>query len=77
MLDAQGQELYVGDKVVVTKPLWGSLMTMSKAVVTEVNEKTVVCNPEHEVGLCGGNDIFKASPKSKLKKPQTFRILKI
>ena len=74
MLDAQEQELKVGDKVVVTKPLWGSLMTMSKAVVVEVNEKTVICKSEHEVGL-GGSSTFKASPRCK--KPQTFRILKI
>jgi hypothetical protein len=74
MLDAQEQELKVGDKVVVTKPLWDSLMTMSKAVVTEVNEKTVVCSTEHNVGL-GGGTTFKASPRCEV--PQTYRVLKL
>ena len=76
MLDAQGNPLKVGDKVVVTRPLWGSLMTMAHGIIQDVGDKSVEVALLDKLGLVKKKTVtFKSTPKSEI--PQTYRVLKI
>ena len=51
LLDAQNNELQIGDKVVVAIPKRKSLLTMSKGVVKEVTYKDCIVKTNNPVGL--------------------------
>jgi len=76
MLDAQGNPLKVGDKVVVTRPLWGSLITMAHGVIQDVGDKSVeVALLDKLESVKKQTATFKSTPKSEVS--QTYRVLKI
>jgi len=72
----------IGVNVVVSIPKYGSLMTMSGGLITEINPTTLKVQPEHHVGLTMSKNepvrevLIKKTPGNK-DVSQTFRVLKL